>query len=104
MGREIYQSDPIEESQRIDPMGQVSQPDPLRKEKIVINLAKAQVDVQTLVIKPQDSEHFKLGDRSTKEGEEQIEIIVNVNKIKIGWKVVLRGGWCLRHIIEFFRT
>lgn len=70
MGREIYQSKVIEEVQRANQVEERTQPELVRKEKIVISLNKAQVELRSQVIRPQFSEHCKLGDPSPKEGGE----------------------------------
>lgn len=76
MGREIPQSEVREEVQRVDQTEERTQPELASKEKIVVSLNRARVEVQTQAARPQDSEYCKLGDPSPKEGEERIEVVV----------------------------
>lgn len=104
MGREVYQEEPKVELQQVNIREENFQVSFPRKERIVINLTRAQVDVCAQIVRPQEENQRGLGRTSTQEGEEVIEVTVTEDQTRLSWKVVERGMWCLKHRIGFPRT
>lgn len=53
---------------------EISQIDFARKERIVVKLSEARVDVHIQIVRPQEDNLYGLGRTSSQEGEERIEI------------------------------